>query len=240
MDREQQLKVFQAQVQNIKELDGAWRHIKRSINADLVVGRHASAQIHTKTLTLVYCAWSEAVLSKLVHTPYGFSLNEIEQIKLAQKSSVVDAWKKSIQLALAKVGSRKGSYIPNIQLRLTRLVSKYIEEPSLVRNKVAHGQWKVALNRENTNVNAAISQQISDLSVVQLDLWREAFLGLAEIVEAMIESPDRAFHRDYWPIISRIEDHLAQTAKYSLERKVALLRAKASRTDRRAMRAKPA
>jgi hypothetical protein len=39
--------------------------------------------------------------------PHGFSLNEIEQIKLAQKSSIVDAWTKGIQLASAKVGSPK-------------------------------------------------------------------------------------------------------------------------------------
>lgn len=229
MDRIQQLKVFQAQVRNIKELDAAWRQIKKTINIGLVQDKLDSARIHTKTLALVYCAWSEAVLSKLIHTPHGFELNEIEQIKTAQKASIVAAWKKCIELASVKVGSRGGSYVPNIRQHVNRLVSTYIEEPSLVRNKVAHGQWVVALNRENTDANINISQQVNDLNVVQLDTWREAFLGLAEIIEAMIESPDRAFHRDYWPIVTRIEAHLEKTASYSLETKIALLKAKAAR-----------
>jgi len=74
MNRAQQLKIFQAQVKNIKELDVAWRHLKRSINSDLVSNNPVSARIHTKNLALVYCAWSEAVFSKLIHTPHGFEL----------------------------------------------------------------------------------------------------------------------------------------------------------------------
>ncbi|WP_129643780.1 hypothetical protein [Peristeroidobacter agariperforans] len=231
MNREHQLRIFQAQVLNVKELDTAWRHLKRSIHADLVSDQQSSARIHTKTLALVYCAWSEAVLSKLVHTPHGFDLSEIEQIKSAQHSSIVNAWKKCIELAAAKVGKQTGSYVPNIRKRLEKLVRTYIEDPSLVRNKVAHGQWRVALNRENTEINATISQQIEALNVVQLDIWREAFLGLSEIVEAMIESPDRTFHRDYPKILARIEEHLEKTSGYSLDDKVAQLKLKASRQE---------
>lgn len=235
MDRTQQLKIFRAQVQNIKELDIAWRQIRKSINLDLVRDKLDSARVQTKTLALVYCAWSEAVLSKLIHTPYGFELHEIEQIKTAQKSSIIVAWQKCIELGSAKVGAKSGGYVPNIRQRLDRLVSTYIEDPSLVRNKIAHGQWAVALNRENTDTNSNISQKISVLSIVQVDTWKESFLGLAEIIEAMIESPDRAFHRDYWPIVTRIESHLTKTANYSLAAKIALLKAKAARAPNKSI-----
>jgi len=229
MNQDQKLKVFQAQVLNVRELEQAWRHLKRSINSDLIASNHTSARIHTKTLALIYCAWSEALFSKLIHTPYGFELGEIEQIKIAQRSSIVDAWIKCIELASAKIGARSGNYVPNIRQRLEVLVGRYIAEPSLVRNKIAHGQWVCALNRENTNINNDLTTQIGNLDIVYLDTLKEAFLGLSEIVEAMIESPTRAFHRDYWPILTRIEAHLQETAKHTLTDKIALLKNKASR-----------
>jgi len=233
MDRAQQLEVFKAQVKNVRELEQAWRQLRLSINSDLVSQKYTSAKIHTKTLALVYCAWSEAVFSKLIHTPHGFELDEISQIKSAQRSSIVDAWKKCIELALSKVGSRNGNYLPNIRKRLERLVETYISSPSLVRNKIAHGQWVSALNRDNTNINQDLSLEINTLDIVKLDILRNSFLGLSQIVEAMIESPDRTFHRDYWPLITAIEDQLAKTARYSLSDKIALLQAKAARKRKR-------
>lgn len=229
MNQDQKLQVFQAQVLNVRELEQAWRHIKRSINSDLVANNHTSARIHTKTLALIYCAWSEAIFSKLIHTPYGFELGEIEQIKTAQRTSIVEAWRKCIELASAKVGAGRSNYLPNVRQRLDRLVNKYISAPSLVRNKIAHGQWVHALNRENTNLNNELTAQISNLDVVYLDILREAFTGVSEIVEAMIESPNKAFQRDYWTILTKIESHLAATERYTLADKIARLKSKASR-----------
>lgn len=233
MDRTQQLEVFKAQVENVKELEHAWRQLKRSINSDLIANDAPSARIHTKTLALVYCAWSEAVFSKLIHTPYGFELNEIEQIKTAQSSGIVNAWKKCIELASNKIASRAGNYVPNIRQSLVRLLDSYITRPSLIRNKVAHGQWVVALNRDNTSRNNELTAQISDLDIVKLDILHQAFIGLSEIVEAMIESPNRAFPRDYWPIVTRIETQLSRTSKFTLADKVTRLQAKAARTPTR-------
>ncbi|MDH8434376.1 hypothetical protein [Klebsiella variicola] len=81
MDRAQQLIVFQSQTKNVKELDRAWRIAKISLNLALKNDRDTEARIHTKTLSLIYSAWTEALFSKLIHTPYGFELSEIEDIK---------------------------------------------------------------------------------------------------------------------------------------------------------------
>lgn len=232
MNQDQKLEVFQAQVRNTRELDQAWKHLKRSINLDLISNNHTSARIHTKTLALIYCAWTEAVFSKLIHTPYGFDLDEIGQIKIAQRASIVNAWNKCIELALAKVGRRDGSYIPNIRQRLQRLINEYIETPSLIRNKIAHGQWVCALNRENTSKNNELTFKIADLDIVKLDILKQAFQGTADIVEAMIESPERAFHRDYWPLLTKLEEQLQESQRHTLTEKIARLKSKASRTTR--------
>jgi hypothetical protein len=221
--------IFQAQVENRQEIERAWKHVKRSINSDLKKNSLISARVHTKTLTLVYCAWAEASFSQLIHTPNGFTLAEISLIKAEQRKSIVDAWELCIRLALKKVSSSKSNHIPNVQKRLTKLVAEHIADPSLVRNKIAHGQWVSALNRANTALNAPLSLKIQELNIVQLDILKEAFSGLSKIVVAMIQSPNKAFHRDYWTLITEIEEHLRKTARHTLEDKVALLKSKADR-----------
>lgn len=226
MDRNSQLAVFKAQVENVRELDAAWKHVKRSINRDLVKGNQSSVRLHTKLLALVYCAWLEASFSKLIHTPYGFDLYEIAQIKLASRNSIVDAWKECINVAALRVNPGKSNYVPNLKRKLNQLVEKYVEEPSLLRNKVAHGQWVKALNRENAAINNDLTNAISNLDVVKLDILHYTCKSLCEIVEALIESPKRAFHRDYWLLLSQLEAHLARTSQFSLADKVAILKSK--------------
>jgi len=226
MDRNAQLAVFKAQVENVRELDAAWKHVKRSINRDLVKGNQSSARLHTKLLALVYCAWLEAIFSKLIHTPYGFALSEIAQIKLASRNSIVDAWKECINVATLRVNPGKSNYVPNLKQKLNQLIEEYVKEPSLLRNRVAHGQWIKALNRENAAINNELTNAISNLDIVRLDILHDACKGLCEIVEALIESPKRTFHRDYWILLSRLEEHLARTSKFSLADKIAILKSK--------------
>ena len=81
MNREEQLNIFRAQTANVREIVKTWKHVKRTINRELVGGNPTSATLHTKLLALVFCAWSEANFSKLIHTPHGLELVEIQQIK---------------------------------------------------------------------------------------------------------------------------------------------------------------
>ncbi|GEM_PF-3711264 len=37
--------------------------------------------------------------------------------------------------------------------KISDLIQEYIIDPSIIRNKIAHGQWSIAFNREHTNVN---------------------------------------------------------------------------------------
>ncbi|MEP1079258.1 hypothetical protein NDI52_28005 [Leptolyngbya sp. PL-A3] len=226
MNRNAQLAVFEAQVKNVRELDAAWKHVKRSINRDLVKGNQSSVRLHTKLLTLIYCAWLEASFSKLIHTPYGFDLSEIAQIKSASRNSIVEAWKECINIAALRVNPGKSNYLPNIKQRLNQLIEKYVEEPSLLRNKVAHGQWVKALNRENSAINTELTIAISNLDVVKLDILHDACKGLCEIVEVLIESPERAFHRDYWLLLSKLEEHMARTSQFNLADKIAILKSR--------------
>ena len=221
--------VFKAQTENVKALEQAWRHLNRTINAAYISGDSSSAEIHTKLLAQVYCAFSEAVFSKLIHTPDGFSLDDISQVKAKGKRNIVEAWKKCVELSLRKVDANRSGHVPNTRKRIYDLIDSYVYDPSLLRNKIAHGQWRIALNSHNTKVNEAITNQVKSITVVDLYRYKEAFTSLFRIVEDIIESPNKAHHRDYWVHITDFEESQKKMASWTVENKVRDLKAQKER-----------
>jgi hypothetical protein len=223
MNEQQRRAVFAAQTINVRDLERAWKQLNRQVNDLIRQNRKPALEVSTKLLALIYCALAEAVFSKLIHTPHSFSLSEIEQIKSIAKGDGVKAgWVKATELAVKAVGG-KANHAPNVLKKVKELIDQYIYDPSLVRNKLAHGQWSVALNRENTAVNDDISEEIASHSVVELARRKFALEKLAAIVEDLVESPDKAHHRDYWPHVVELETGLAEMKSWTLESRAMLL-----------------
>ncbi|QQM63538.1 hypothetical protein JG479_12460 [Pseudoalteromonas sp. LC2018020214] len=229
MLEQERLEVFAAQTENVRALEQAWKHINKTINAAYSSGDNSTAEIHTKLLAQVYCAFAEAVFSKVIHTPDGLTLDEISQVKSRGKKNIVDAWKKCVELSLQKVEGKSSGHVANTRKKIELLIDHYIYDPSLLRNKIAHGQWKVALNSNNTKVNSALTIKIQAISVVDLYRHKEAFQSLFRIVEDIIESPNKAHHRDYWSHITEFEESQCKMASWTIENKIASLKAKKER-----------
>lgn len=226
MLEQDRLDVFAAQTENVRALEQAWKHINKTINAAYSSGDNSTAEIHTNLLAQVYCAFAEAVFSKVIHTPDGLTLDEISQVKSRGKRNIVDAWKKCVELSLQKVQGKSSGHVANTRQKIESLIDLYIYDPSLLRNKIAHGQWKVALNSNNTKVNSTLTSKIQAISVVDLYRHKEAFQSLFRIVEDIIESPNKAHHRDYWCHITQFEESQRKMAHWTIEKKISSLRAK--------------
>jgi hypothetical protein len=215
MDQQEKLQVFNAQTANVRRLESAGRQIRRSIHHAIRRSDAASEKAHSLVWALLYCAWLEALFSKLVHTPYGFTLDQIEQIKREHKAKGVQyGWHKCIELGLRRVSSPKSNYLPNIRQRLDSYVTEYVQEPAGLRNKIAHGQWEVALNRDHTAVNAQQTAGLLSLDVVTVDKWQAVAKSLVAIIEALIESPKRAFHQDYWLLVTKLDEDVCRMASW--------------------------
>ncbi|MBD8262381.1 hypothetical protein [Pantoea agglomerans] len=218
MDRAQQLIVFQSQTKNIKELDRAWRIAKISLNLALKNDRDTEARIHTKTLSLIYSAWTEALFSKLIHTPYGFELSEIESIK--KLKGMEAQWRRCLKVAKAKVLSAptfNSVQLSSADTYIKKLIIDYVKTPSALRNRIAHGQWVVAFQGDSvTDISSDLTLAIEELNVVALDNLKMGFKGLADIIEAMIESPNNAFVKDYTKVESDLKSNLSRRSGYTL------------------------
>ncbi len=227
MDNASRLAVYSAQCVNVRALEVARTQIRRAINDALRTGNLVAVDVHTKALALVFCAWVEANFSKTIHTPKGFSLIEIAQIKESIRAgSVVDGWEKCIELAFLKSAATKSNFTQNAKQRLRKCVASFVADPSLIRNKVAHGQWVEALNRDNTKINADLTESIRSLDAIKVELWFSCQKILCEIVELLVESPNKAFMSSYWGMIEKVEQLPIDRATWTISSKRTRLKAK--------------
>ncbi|MEM9670692.1 MAG: hypothetical protein AAF950_17390 [Pseudomonadota bacterium] len=230
MDQDARLVIFQAQVKNVRSLKSALRQIRRSINASLRGKDQPAVDTLTKTYALLFCAWAEANFSKVVHTPYGFDLDEIGQVQAAKAAGIVAAWKKCVELGLRHLNAERGSFQPNARRKLERAIDDHVLDPSELRNKLAHGQWVIALNRNNDAIQKEMSLRIERLDLVKIDSWIAGHDVLAQLVEQLIESPQRAFVRDWYRYVVDLEQKiLAAKARTLRDHVIKLLRKPAQR-----------
>jgi hypothetical protein len=233
MDQQQRLEVFQAQTENVRQLEKTWSHINRQINALVLAKDNSGLLMNTKILGLIYCALAEALFSKLIHTPHGLTLDYIDQIKtVSNRGGIKTGWLKCAELALHGVQSAKSNHGQNVQKKLTGLIEHYIFDPSLIRNKLAHGQWAIALNSDNTAINHDITNEIGALTAVELYRRKFALEKLSAIVEDMIESPSKTHHRHYWLHLVEYEEAQRKMSDWTMEKKTAQLFRKKSYTKR--------
>src|SRR5580698_4066295 len=100
MDHTAKLAIFESQTQNVLSLKTAMRQVHRAINDALRANDGPRSEAFTKIYALLFCAWAEANFSKVLHTPYGLEIDEIEQIQAAKADGITAAWKKCVQLGL--------------------------------------------------------------------------------------------------------------------------------------------
>jgi hypothetical protein len=228
--QEAKLAVFRAQVTNVRSLDTALKQVKRTINAALRSGDRPATQAFTRVQALLVCAWAEANFSKVIHTPYGLDLGEIDQIKQARDKGIAEAWKLCVRLGLNHLEAKRGSFRPNALQRLNSAIDAHVFEPSVLRNKLAHGQWEVALNRDNDAVQNDLTQKIVALDCVAVESWKVAHMLLAQLVEHLIESPKKAFMRDWYSYVVEMEQHMVAAERRTIQEHVKRLHDKDERT----------
>jgi hypothetical protein len=231
MNHEQALEIFKAQTKNAAALKSSMRHVHKSINSFLRDGKSSEAISFTKIYALLFCSWAEANFSKLIHTPYGFAPQEIAQIQATKSDGIKLAWKKAVELGLQKLDARRGSFRPNARQKLERLIESYVFEPSIIRNKLAHGQWLIALNRDNTDINREITNDINSIDIIKIDFWIKSHELLSNAMENMIESPKKFFIIDWYQFTIRLEEQIQSAGSRSIATHVQILKAKPRRTQ---------
>ena len=212
-------KFYQAYVVNLRDFLIAESEVRRTINRSLKRGKRSTALIQTKLYALLYSTYSEACFMKMILTPYGFEQSFINEI--LKQDSIQEKWLKCLQLAFLKFSKKiKGSDVPNKTQDLQRIIKKYIVDPSVIRNKIAHGQLTVALNSKNTDLNSVLTTQIEELDFVTIYRWFEINKSLCAIIEDLIESPDIAHYEEYHLKSDQLKTFILKTTSWTIDSKL--------------------
>jgi hypothetical protein len=212
-------KFFKAYVTNVRDFLLAETEIRRVINRSLKTGKELTVSVQTKVYALLYSTYSEASFMKMILTPHGFDQISVDEI--LKQESIQEKWLKCLQISFTKFSKQtRGSEVPNKMLDLKRIIQKFIVDPSVIRNKIAHGQLTVALNSKNTNLNPTITNKLEKLDLVTIYRWFEINKQLCAIIEDLIESPDKAHHNFYYPKFQSLESFIIKTSTWTIESKL--------------------
>lgn len=219
--------LYVLQSKNVRKLKQVEKNLIRTINTYIRKNDDFQVELNTKLYALVYCTLSEAQFIQIVNTPNGFIDSEIEKIKIEKnKNGVVRAWELLFDMAFDKVNInwRKNADLTKRRAELEKITEQYIKMPSELQNKIAHGQWDHALNRENTQENNSKTEELKELTVIQISIWSEVHQYLGLIVRDLIQSPKIGFHNNYWINLTQLEEFLTKSSSWTIEKKVKTLR----------------
>lgn len=217
---------------NVRVLESARRQINIKINDLLRNGKDEfSLKIQTKVYLLIYSAWTEACLVKLIHTPFGFTLEEKKYI--LKDKDLLNRWKKCVNTAFLKF-NKAGSDLPNKKQKIHKLLDNYLKTQANIRNKIAHGQWEFPLYSNNLTHDAEVLHYIQLVDTIQIDTWFEIFKEICGIVVGLIDARSKNNHRAhyyfYFEKLTKIQNIIDERKSFSLADKKILLQQKPSRS----------
>ena len=183
---------------NVTALEASRKKLNAQINDSLRRDDDFSLKVYTKLYLLVYSAWTEASLVKLIHTPFGFTLNEKK--KILKDQDIINKWKKCVNTAFSKFRNN-GSEIPNKKREIHKLIDDYLKTQAQIRNKIAHGQWEFTLHKNIITHDNEAQTLMSLIDVMQIDNWFKIFKEIVEIIRGLIDARqknDRLAHYNYY------------------------------------------
>jgi hypothetical protein len=225
------IEIFKASVINLRELKNQRTNIKRLFNQSIKRKDNSSFSALTKLYALLYSSFAELCFLKVIHTPYGFSEDKI--IQITSERNLEQKWLKCLELAFSSINNiANEGEIQNKKQILKRHINQFIIDPSQLRNKIAHGQWIVALNNDNTAINRIITNQINNLDFVKTDILFYIYEKIGQAVEDLIESPKKAHFNDFYSHMTELEELIVDTKNWDLESKKQKLKDKFERIEK--------
>jgi hypothetical protein len=221
---EQIYNVYVLQSENVRYLGKVKKNQLPELNCCIKKKDDFGLKAKTTMFALLYSAWSESQFVQIQNTPNAFFPREIEDIQSETRShGIVAGWVMLIDIAFSKVGDIDKS--SDLQIRhesILKRIKEIIEQESIIRNKIAHGQWVNALNRKQSD-ESPITERIDELDYVKIDRLFEIHKLLGVILRDLVQSPKNGFHQNYWQDSQKLLDYAEKTKNHSVEDKRTLL-----------------
>lgn len=197
-------KIYKYHVANLRELQLALGHTGRLARTEIA---SKDPQQGLRSLLRLYSflvgAWIETRLRKLLHEEFGFTESERNQIE--QKSSQLEQWKETVDLAFRKHHKITKAPLDERSLGIAHAARRAALHDVLsnelrilieIRNKLAHGQWIYPFNNEGNAVEPDKFKLINKENLQSLQFKYSLAEHLADAVHDLVVSPT-TFERDF-------------------------------------------
>lgn len=196
--------MYKYHVDNLRELESAISYTGRTARSEIAT---KDPQKGLRSLLRLYSflvgAWAEARLKKLLYEAGGF--NESERNRITKKSTQLEQWQETIDLAFRKHYNVIRAPLEERSLgvanyaRLSALHSILSNELRIIieiRNKLAHGQWVYPFNNTNTAVEHEKYRLINNENLQSLQFKYSLIKHIANAINDLVVSPV-TFERDF-------------------------------------------
>ena len=213
--------IYILQSRNVRKLLKVKKSLLRDINRNSKLNHISDVEIKTKIYSLLYSAWSEAQFVQILHTPKALFPRDIKDIEIEKKKNgIINGWKLLIKLSINKVKDiNKSDDLLARQETIIGIISNHVEKQSIIRNKIAHGQWVHALNKEHTKESFDLTSDLNNLDYVKINILFKIHYFLGLIMRDLVQSPKKGFHHNYWINITKLENYIEKTRDWSAETK---------------------
>ena len=223
--------------QNLAAVDRAVTRIRQAANRSVAEGRHAITQDLTRVYAWLLAAKLESRLRKVLYEAPALT-DERREVVLRQRSQDKQ-WLRLIDEAFMQkynVPRATGTALPlTSRFRRTELreaVSKDLLPIMQLRNKLAHGQWAVALNTSGNAVSPGLDGALKALDLLALKHQDRLIGAVADAVTDLAVSRP-TFERDFDKHFRAVEDARLRLAQGGYEEWAARQRSSfRSRSDR--------
>ena len=186
-----------AHIKNLLTLRKATKQVNRDLNAAIKVEDELKEQLYTRLLILIWMTWAECKMNVLLTEPAQVTPRDA-QFVTANANSEIERWRLLLDMFFR---SRYPGGSPSKPLdRLTLGHANYhryttasglIDRVGVyfeIRNRLAHGQWHVALNYDLSATNQELSQSIWRLTKTDTLVLKRHLTALANILGELVAS----------------------------------------------------
>jgi hypothetical protein len=195
--------MYKQHCENISEIEGAISLLELDLRRYISTKKENHIYKYTKLLSYLITCWTEVRILKLAYEKNGFS--QLEREIIISAGTLNDKWLTSLDIAIAKAYSinknidiaSQLSFTPRIRYNELRNLILNDLLPSIeIRNRIAHGQWKIAFTNDLRNISTPLTGELRQENIVKLQLKKKLLIGLSALIHDLATSP-LTFERDF-------------------------------------------
>lgn len=185
------------------EIEGAISLLELDLRRYISRQQESYVYKYTKLLSYLITCWTEVRVLKLAYEPIAFTQHEVNEI--ISSATLADKWITALDISISKAYrinqhaniANQLVFTPRVRYNeIKNLINTDLVSSIELRNRIAHGQWKIAFTNDLRSISTPLTGQLRIENIVTLQLKKKLLTGLSALIHDLAVSPP-TFERDF-------------------------------------------